>query len=73
MKTSFLILQIIVSIILTLSILLQTRGEGMSAGGLGGASQSYRSRRGFDSVLFRITIIFSTLFVILSLVNVLIQ
>lgn len=72
MQNILVILQIIVSVILTLSVLLQSRGTGMSAS-FGGSGESYRSRRGMDSVLYKITIIFASLFLILSIANVLIQ
>lgn len=60
--------QILVSIALMLSILLQARGAGLS-GTFGGDSAVYRSRRGIEKRLFQFTIILGVLFVIFSLAN----
>ena len=59
--------QIIVSIALIASILLQARGTGLSST-FGGDSAVYRSRRGVEKSLFRFTIILGVLFVLFSLV-----
>ena len=60
--------QILVSIALMLSVLLQARGAGLS-GTFGGDSAVYRSRRGIEKRLFQFTIILGALFVIFSLAN----
>jgi preprotein translocase subunit SecG len=60
--------QILVSVALMLSVLLQARGAGLS-GTFGGDSAVYRSRRGIEKRLFQFTIILSALFVIFSLAN----
>jgi preprotein translocase subunit SecG len=60
--------QILVSIALVLSVLLQARGAGLS-GTFGGDSAVYRSRRGIEKRLFQFTIILGALFVIFSLAN----
>jgi preprotein translocase subunit SecG len=57
--------QILVSIALMASILLQARGAGLSAA-FGGDSSVYRSRRGIEKRLFQFTILLGTLFVIFS-------
>ncbi len=59
--------EIIVSIGLIASILLQARGAGLSAA-FGGDSAVYRSRRGIEMRLFQFTIVLAVLFVIFSLV-----
>jgi preprotein translocase subunit SecG len=59
--------QIIVSIALMASILLQARGTGLS-GTFGGDSAVYRSRRGIERRLFQFTILLAALFVLFSLV-----
>ena len=59
--------QIIVSIALMASILLQARGTGLS-GTFGGDSAVYRSRRGIERRLFQFTILLIGLFVLFSLV-----
>jgi preprotein translocase subunit SecG len=60
--------QILVSVALMLSVLLQARGAGLS-GTFGGDSAVYRSRRGIEKRLFQFTIILGVLFVIFSLAN----
>ena len=59
--------QIIVSIALMASILLQSRGTGLS-GTFGGDSAVYRSRRGIERRLFQFTVLLAILFVAFSLV-----
>ena len=54
--------QIIVSIALIISILLQSRGSGLS-GTFGGDSAVYRSRRGIERRLWQFTIVLLVLFV----------
>jgi len=60
--------QVLVSIALMLSILLQARGAGLS-GTFGGDSAVYRSRRGIEKRLFQFTVVLGGLFVIFSLAN----
>jgi preprotein translocase subunit SecG len=60
--------QVLVSVALMLSVLLQARGAGLS-GTFGGDSAVYRSRRGIEKRLFQFTIILGVLFVIFSLAN----
>ncbi len=63
------ILQIIVSILLIISIILQTRGTGLSAV-FGGEGNVYRTKRGMEKTIFIITIILSIIFLGLGLLNV---
>jgi preprotein translocase subunit SecG len=58
--------QIIVSIGLMASILLQARGAGLGSA-FGGDSSVYRSRRGIEKTLFQFTIALTVLFVIFSI------
>jgi preprotein translocase subunit SecG len=58
--------QIVVSIGLMASILLQARGTGLSST-FGGDSAVYRSRRGVERRLWQFTIILTVLFVLFSL------
>ncbi|MFM2105477.1 MAG: hypothetical protein RL338_509 [Chloroflexota bacterium] len=60
--------QIIVSIALMVSILLQARGTGLS-GTFGGDSAVYRSRRGVERRLWQFTIVLTALFVLFSLAS----
>ncbi len=56
METAILIAQIILAIALIASILLQQRGTGLG-GAFGGEVTAYRSRRGIERTLFRLTIV----------------
>lgn len=60
-----LIIQLIVSVILISAILLQARGTGLGSA-FGGEGKSYHSKRGFEQVLFKTTIVLSVIFVFLS-------
>jgi protein translocase SecG subunit len=62
MKTFLLIFQIVVSVLLSLSILLQDKGTGLSAT-FGGQGGFYASKRGADKFLEIATIILAVLFV----------
>lgn len=70
MQTWFNIALIILSVVLTVAILLQTHG------GLGGVfggdtiSGQYRTRRGLQKTLFQVTIGFAAAFFVVVLVNV---
>ena len=65
----FLFAQIVISIAVAAAILLQARGTGLSST-FGGESTAYRSRRGLERTLFRLTLILATAFVLISLVSV---
>ncbi|MCG2686230.1 MAG: preprotein translocase subunit SecG [Syntrophaceae bacterium] len=58
--------QIIVAILLIGSILLQSRGVGLSAT-FGGEGSFYRTKRGFEKLIFTITILLALAFAGLSL------
>ena len=60
--------QVIVSVALIISILLQARGTGLS-GTFGGDSAVYRSRRGVERRLWQFTIVLLILFVLFSLAS----
>jgi preprotein translocase subunit SecG len=62
--------QAILAVALVASILLQQRGTGLG-GAFGGEVTAYRSRRGIERTLFRLTILLAVLFVIFSLLNLL--
>ena len=65
--------QILVSLFLIVSILLQQRGEGLSSAfGGGGGDMSYGTRRGLQKKIFISTIILGASFILLTLVNLLI-
>jgi preprotein translocase subunit SecG len=64
--------QMILAIALIASILLQQRGTGLG-GAFGGEVTAYRSRRGIERTLFRLTIVLAVLFVLFSLLGLLPQ
>lgn len=63
-----LVLQIIVSIFLIISIILQTRGSqaGITFGGTG---ETYRSKRGIEKFLFYITVFLIIIFALVSVIQ----
>ena len=62
----------ILAVALIAAVLLQQRGTGLG-GAFGGEVTAYRSRRGIERTLFRLTILLAALFVIFSLLNLLPQ
>ncbi|HEX5441915.1 MAG TPA: preprotein translocase subunit SecG [Ktedonobacterales bacterium] len=62
------IIQIILGIALTISILLQARGAGLGSV-FGGTGTVFKTRRGIDRLLFRITIVFAILFCLVSVLG----
>jgi len=60
--------QVVIAIAVRTSILLQARGTGLSST-FGGESTAYRSRRGLERTLFRLTIVLIAVFVIISLIG----
>lgn len=62
MRTFLVIFQIVVSVLLVLTILLQEKGVGLSSA-FGGGGEFYRSKRGVDRLLFIVTVVLSVLFV----------
>ncbi|HCS78386.1 TPA: preprotein translocase subunit SecG [Patescibacteria group bacterium] len=70
MKAVILILQVVIAVALTTSILLQAKGSGMGSA-FGDTSQQYRSKRGVEKLLYRGSIILAALFLLIALINVL--
>ena len=72
MQTYFNVAQIVLSIALVLAILVQVRGGGL--GGIFGQPDSvYRSRRGVEKTLFRLTVVLVVLFIAISLVTLIVE
>ncbi len=67
MQTYFSIAQIVLSITLILTILLQVRGGGLG-GIFGQASTVFRTKRGVEKTLFQLTIVLVVLFITISIV-----
>ncbi len=62
-KQLVMIIQIILSVLLIISILLQVRGSGLGTmfGNVGG--EFYRSKRGVEKFLYRATVVLAILFI----------
>jgi len=63
-----LVAQMVIAISVGTAILLQARGTGLSST-FGGESTAYRSRRGLERTLFRLTVVLIIVFVLVSLVG----
>lgn len=65
------IVHIIVSILLVVSVLMQSRGTSVGIA-FGGGTETYRSKKGIEKFLFYATIILATLFAALSIFRIVI-
>jgi protein translocase SecG subunit len=68
MKTIFLAIQIILSLLLITTILLQATGTGLGST-WGGGGETYRSKRGVERILLYSTIALVVLFLALAIIN----
>lgn len=66
------LVQSILAVALTVAILLQQRGAGVG-GAFGGEITAYRSRRGIERTLFRLTIVLAVLWVVFSVLALYLQ
>ncbi|MBT3249367.1 MAG: preprotein translocase subunit SecG [Candidatus Pacebacteria bacterium] len=71
MKNILLIAQIVISVVITASILLQAQGTGLGST-WGGGGETYHTRRGLEKVLFYFTIVSIVIFAGLSLAIIII-
>lgn len=64
--------QLLISLVLIVVILFQSRGGDIGAafGGGGGSGSSYRTRRGLEKTLFQATIVLAIIFVGISAISV---
>lgn len=69
MDTALNIVMIIVSVVLILVVLLQTKGSSFSGAFGGDTSSIYRTRRGIEKTLFQFTIGIGALFVVLAILS----
>jgi preprotein translocase subunit SecG len=67
--TAINIVMIIVSVVLTLLILLQTKGSSFSGAFGGDTSSIYRTRRGVEKSLYEFTIGVAAVFLLLAIVS----
>lgn len=72
LQTILNILQIVFAVFLIVSVLLQARGSGLGAV-FGGEGNVYRTKRGFEKILFIGTIVLSILFFLTAVINVLVK
>lgn len=72
MQKGIIIAQIIISLLLIVSILLQNRGSGLSSV-FGGGGGIYRTKRGLEKILFAGTIVLVILFVAIGVINLVIS
>jgi len=61
------VVQILISVLLIATILLQVRGEG--SGVFGAGQSTFRVRRGMDLLLFRFTIGLTVLFIVTAILS----
>lgn len=68
MKNILYIVQIVISILLIATILMQQKGSGLGAA-FGSESSIYRTKRGAEKFIFRLTIILSVLFLLTAVLS----
>ena len=68
MQTYLYVALIVLSVALVMAILLQVRGGGLG-GIFGQADTVYRTRRGAEKTLFKLTIVLVVLFIIVSILS----
>lgn len=66
------IAEIVVAILLTISILLQNKGAGLSAT-FGGDMGGYYTKRGFEKFLLNFSIVLSVAFLALAIANLVVR
>jgi preprotein translocase subunit SecG len=64
------IAQILIAVLLTLVLLLQSKGSGVGTALGGGTGGSFRTRRGVEKSLFQLTIVLAIVFLAVSIVAV---
>lgn len=73
MRSALYGVEIAISIALIVLLLLQLRGGGVSGIFAGWGTSSYKSRRGIERILFRLTIVLAVLFVIMAALSLLLS
>lgn len=72
METTVYILQIVISVLLITSILVQQKGSGLGMA-FGGGGMVYRTKRGAEKIIFRATIVLAVLFMLISLAHLFVE
>lgn len=72
MKNFFLVLQIITALLTIVLVIIQSKGTGIGSA-FGGDMGFYGTKRGAEKMLFGLTIVLATIFVISSLAAVLLS
>ncbi len=70
MKTFLYSIELIVAVILIALLVVQARGGGLGGIFGGWGTPTYRSRRGIERTLFRVTIIAAVVFVLIAIITV---
>ena len=68
MKSTLLIANIILSIVIVVLILIQGRGAGLGSA-WGGGGEMFQTRRGIEKITLRLTVFFIVLFFLVSIAN----
>ncbi len=61
--------EILVSVALIIVTLLQVKGEGGIGGLLGSSDNVFRTKRGIEKTLFRLTIVLAIIFIIIAVIG----
>ena len=69
MDTAINLVKIIISVVLTFILLLQTKGSSVGGAYGGGGESIQRTRRGFEKTLFEFTIAISVFFVVVAVIS----
>lgn len=70
MRNLFNIITIVTAVLMTISILIQSRGQSLGTT-FGGDTNFYRSRRGAEAVIFNATIVLGVMFVLSVILSIL--
>ncbi len=72
MKSFFLILNIVLSVLIIIFILIQGKGAGLGSA-WGGGGEMFQTRRGMEKITLWLTMTFIVIFFIVSLINLFVQ
>ena len=69
MRDTLMIAQVVISVLIVISVLLQNRAEGLGTM-FGGGGEIFRTKRGLEKFLYYATIVLTVVFATLSLIIV---